>query len=233
MDVGFNGGGIAFNNGAIGNCDCCGCPYPMVDVTLTWTDSDTTKTYLDNEFTNGETIAICPSNYTCLVDTNYLTYATQKLEEWEWVGLGTHGDRSTVLKSGPIGSPYTFTTTAQKGTGNTQLSLRANRVNITDTAMSAEDRNQQSIRMGIGPVTANTDEAEAYYLRFLADYSSTSDFGAVYYYKHQGTTPSRPQTRAVIGISDGFNKSYTTAKGITVTWAKNTEAANPTWGDCF
>jgi hypothetical protein len=51
----------------------------MVDVTLSWTDSDTEKTYLGQRFTNGETRAICPTRYGCS-----MTYGTIPTEWWSY-----------------------------------------------------------------------------------------------------------------------------------------------------
>jgi len=67
-----------------------GCEFPLLDVTLTWTDSDTTKGYLGIDFTNGETKAICPHYYQCdytyvnnVTDPNDTNYTLDKRELWQ------------------------------------------------------------------------------------------------------------------------------------------------------
>lgn len=47
----------------LAECNCPGDTGPKVNVTLSWTDPDTTKSFLGCTFTNGETKAVCPTNY--------------------------------------------------------------------------------------------------------------------------------------------------------------------------
>ena len=50
-------------------CDSCpcvsSCPYPEIQMTVTWNDTDSTKTFFGETFTNGQTIQICPDLYKC------------------------------------------------------------------------------------------------------------------------------------------------------------------------
>jgi len=51
----------------------CNCPgpsgAPTIDVTMSWTDSDETKTMFGCEWCNGETKEVCPDLYTCSTST--------------------------------------------------------------------------------------------------------------------------------------------------------------------
>jgi len=63
--------GQVLSVGGINTSCCCDPPTnpcepdPPIKVTLTWTDSDTTKNYVGETFTNGETRVICPDIYQC------------------------------------------------------------------------------------------------------------------------------------------------------------------------
>ena len=237
MEVGLNGGGIVINGGAIGNCDCC-CAYPLMDVTLSWTDADTEKTYLGETFTNGQTHEVCPKRYVCKNYTTGTNPIDIKREGWYWTDSGiskvTHGDRRRIRRADSIyPNAYTNTTTGSILNFDYQkLYLYWGKVIATMTTGTSLDKSySQIIHMNIGPTTANTNTAEAYLnTRHSLEYTGRKS-NAVSGFTHQTGTPPYLQNKLKTGITDDYNSTYTTALGVTVTWARNTTGA--TWGECF
>jgi len=90
------------------------CEFPLLDVTLTWSDSDTTKEYLFQTWTNGETKAICPLYYGCnysktsdIVDPYDTTYNLNINEYWS---IGTSESVPSSI------TQYRYTRHTQSGT---------------------------------------------------------------------------------------------------------------------
>lgn len=87
---------------------------PAMNVTLSWTDADTTKSWRGLTFTNGETKQVCPDFYTC----NGTGYATSFQEE-TW-GYGPNDPPTVQQDSGiwmkaPINPGYTQSSTLRQG----------------------------------------------------------------------------------------------------------------------
>lgn len=225
MDIGLNGGGIAFNNGAVGNCRCCNkCDDPSVDITLSWTDADVTKEYLGETFTNGQTIEMCPDVYTC-TDAP----PNNGVEFWRLVNNPVKNVKfnniSHYTAVRPL-VPSTFT--------------------LVDTFHPPQNRSFQLV-WGQGNITFNqavtilmghsTDFAFTGQSAFKNKYfKKLTSLGATSLKRFNWFTPQPQPTMAFQpltekGIGDSYNGTMTTSRGITITWARNTSGAQ--WGGCF
>lgn len=229
MGLGLINGGLVFNNGALGDCECCGCDDPMMDVTVSWTDADTTKSYLGQTFTNGQTIGICPSEYECTNAGNV------RQEIWKEQGLAdpvTFGDRSPVFKYGTgTAYPYNYTSTntyTPYNQGRRKLSFLFR--SMTQTGAINRILSQEA-RMNFGDFAPNTNDAHAYANSRHIDQFATGNRELTFrHFKHQ-VAPPLIQATTKVGITDDYNSSYTTSNGVTVAWSLN-HTGKP-WGDCF
>lgn len=239
--------GIQGDDG-IASCDCCepACEYPLLDVTLTWTDADVTKTFLGETFTNGETRAICPTTYSCTDYTGgtggYPSLSgTITLQEEAWSISGTSNaspsyQRTTNYKRTTYGNPPTYSTVTNSGQfsgirlSNNYRVLFSYPLGPFPSFNTVGFGNRLRVRRG------GTDAVQSIhsYDNVVTTYSGTAPFR----YTREtvsasanngGNTPTR--TTFNNGIDAGFEGSITSSGGLTIAWARN-NTGEP-WGDCF
>jgi hypothetical protein len=221
----------------IATCDCCNpCDYPLLDVTLTWTDLDVTKNYLGYTFTNGQTIAICPDLYGCgnssgTITGTFTDYNTFNILE-KWKKTGTSYDTPGFVSKKKFRewmSTQTFTVT------NDFSGISLSNGSYELWSYSAADirkdvRKKLKVRRGgTEPVTTY----HAYNFSYLLKDPPPS--GIFHYFTGYGTGNDGTNTVTLTTFNDGINSSMegsvTSASGLTITWAKNN--AGVPWGDCF
>jgi len=247
--IGIDGGILVF--GGVAECDCCAgpdCDYPLLDVTLTWTDSDTTKNYLGYTFTNGETIAVCPETYSCLnvynpppTSTPFPSTLTlnQHFELWGHYGSGSYETpKAEVLAkqyTTYLGTPFQTTFTFSRDASRIRLSNNTREFARYGVVTYHTDGIGNSLVVRRG----GSDKVTTWhrYNRDTATYSyqgSTGPFRQAILTDEGidnvgGNTPVRSNFDQ--GITDDFEGSITSAGGLTITWAKNHTGVP--WGDCF
>ena len=237
--IGVNGGILV--EGGVAECECCepACDDPLLDVTLTWTDSDTTKDYLGETWTNGETRAICPDTYDCenlnvhpYFSPTSLSVALRKNEFW-----GNSANKSGTFSTKRVGrysysgSPSTYTATTSGNADGNVLYLQNNSYKHFRVLYSIYRTSKvQSVRVqynGPTPVTTLT----RYRLRGQG-YPSLNDILREY---TTGINNINSHTPTLSTFNDGINNSFegsiTSSGGLTIAWAKNNTGV--AWGDCF
>jgi len=218
--IGINGGILV--DGGVAECDCCGeppwCDHPLLDVTLTWTDSSTIKTWLDLTFTNGETKEVCPEAYSC--NTGVSAYFYRNQETWSIIRAFGSPINLSTNKNG-----YFYTT------GDTTL-IRSQQLRLAMEKDVATYTNAEVHRL-----ERKIHHTDAGFTSFFTA-SSVIFQGNTTYKRRYGTpnvgTPPAPiplPYSVTPGIPDSFEGSATTAGGLTITWAKNHTGVP--WGDCF
>jgi hypothetical protein len=230
----------------IATCDCCNpCDYPLLDVTMTWTDLDITKDYLGSTFTNGETIAICPTNYNCAhVVSSTITsgsskqYRNSSREFWQFGGGVMSKKRDVYSRYQPptTGAPSfttSFTDAIISGVSLKNYIYDYRKLFTSFSTGYTKNYRWKNLRVarGAGDDIA-TDHGFKDFERvstgtFLPPWSSTV--------KHTVITPDGTNTPTfsnfASGITNAFEGTITSASGLTITWAKNNTGVP--WGDCF
>ena len=243
MHIGINDGGIAFNDGAVGGCACCGggppfsCVNPSLNVTMSWTGGGT-ETFLGETFTNGQTHKICPSTYQCT--NNYTTTNKSGYRRELWIKgstLNAYGDM--IVHENNNGA---LTTVTNADTFIRNFAMAWNLYVTSYGPRVFDDRHiDNRIKWSLGTTNPTAPRFNsAYYLknqeRLVVDwYVTTSILFSTYtwqWYDGQVTPTDQFQSIGKIGITDDYNGTYTTGRGITVTWSRGTDG-DLAWGACF
>jgi hypothetical protein len=223
--IGLIDGGIIVEGG-VASCECCDpppeCDFPLLDVTMTWTDADITKSFMGESFTNGETKAMCPTSYSCTNNTG----ATSTISE-KWQGVGTSNNTPTFYVSSKI---YTASSTYNGSGIATTFSgiVLGNRYFHTTTGISRKAEVQTiAARRGGSPGRMTSWHATE---QFSNSASAFSVKHYVYYYNlSQSNTPTMSTFKN--GINANFEGTMTSAAGLTIAWARNNSGV--AWGDCL
>lgn len=228
----------------IGDCGCCGvvpaCSDPLLDVTLTWTDADLTKSYMGETFTNGQTHAICPSQYNCFVNKDSRTITTGG-GQVKYI-KGTHKNEAWVRSNG-AGEAEVCVQDSRGSSGSLQYTSSYNTSKVIDRiALGIGYRDALTILdPSVTPIFRTTNTTTEHSERIAGigtegTFKARSKAETVFTYATYTVTAYSRQNfqnlapdcadRARIAprggiLTPAFFGDVTTSSGITIAWVEN------------